>query len=324
MTNGGFAPNLFTSPEKKAPRDGFGEGLLTLGETMLNVVGLTAGVVESVRMDEFAKRFPDRFFNVGIAEQNMACIASGLSLSGKIPFAATFGSFMARAMDHIRVSIAYGNLSVKLCATHCGLNVGPDGATAQMLEDLAMFRVLPNFTVIVPADFYEAKKSTIGAAFIKGPVYIRVGREKTPVMTTEDTKFEIGKAELFNEGKDVTIIACGPIVYNSLLAAKELEKENISVRVINNHTIKPIDVNTIVRTAKDTGAIVTVEEHQINGGLGSAVSEVLAQNYPVPVKFVAVNDVFAESGSSAELMKAYGLTSQDIANAVREVLKRKK
>jgi len=319
-----FALNLFEKPDKMAGREGFGDGLVALGETTLNVVALTAGVVESVKMDKFAKMFPERFFNVGIAEQNMIGIASGLSLSGKVPFAATFGSFMARAMDHIRVSVAYGKLNVKLLATHCGLSVGADGASAQMMEDIAMFRVLPNFTVIVPGDFYEAKKSIIGSAFIKGPVYIRVGREKTPVMTTADTKFEIGKAELFNEGRDVTIVACGSLVYDALIAAKQLEKEDISVRVLNNHTIKPIDSETIIKAAKETGAIVTAEEHQIYGGLGSAVSEVVAQNYPVPVKFVGMKDVFGESGTSAELMKAYGMTSQDIVNAVKEVLKRKR
>jgi transketolase len=320
-----LSKNLFTNVEKTRTRDGFGEALVKLGEINDKVVALGADLAHSVRSMWFAQKFPERFFQVGIAEANMTGIAAGLARVGKIPFMSTFGVFASgRNWDQVRMSIAYPKMNVKICASHTGVfSVGEDGASHQSLEDIALMRILPNMTVIVPCDKPETVKATFAAAEIKGPVYLRFGRENVPVITTEETPFEVGKAEVFREGDDVTIIACGPMVYDALIASKKLEEEGIDARVINNHTIKPIDTETIVKAARETGAIVTAEEHQIHGGMGSAVAEVLTQNYPVPIKMVGVKNKFGESGSPDDLQRTYELTSDDIIKNVHEVISKK-
>ena len=307
--------------ELKVCRDGFGEALLELGKRNKDVVVVSADLAESTRCLEFGKKYPERFIEVGVAEQNMAGVAAGLALEGKIPFICSFGVFSpARNWDQIRISICYNKANVKIIGAHAGLNVGEDGATHQAMEDMAITRVLPNMTVIAPCDFEETKKAIWAAVKFEGPVYIRFAREKSPMMTLPNTKFKIGQAEVFKEGDDVTIIACGPMVYEALLAAKDLKKEKIQAEVINCHTIKPIDVKTIIRSAKKTNRVVTIEEHQINGGLGSAVAEVLAQNYPVPMKIIGMPDKFGESGTGKELLDKYGLNSKHIVNEVKSLL----
>ncbi|MDI6826700.1 MAG: transketolase family protein [Candidatus Aenigmarchaeota archaeon] len=317
--------DLFTNPKKAKTRDGFGEALVKLGEINEDIVALSADLAHSVRAMWFAEKFPERFFQVGIAEANMTGIAAGLARMGKIPFMSTFGVFATgRNWDQVRMSIAYPNMNVKICASHTGIfSVGADGASHQSIEDISLMRVLPNMTVIVPCDKIETRKATFAAAKIKGPVYLRFGREDMPVITTEETPFNVGKAEIFRDGEDVSIIACGPMVYEALLASKKLEDEGIDGRVINNHTVKPIDTETIIKAARETGAIVTAEEHQVIGGIGSAVGEVLGQNYPVPIKMVGVQDRFGESGDPKDLQKAYGLTNEDIIKAVYAVIKMK-
>ncbi len=317
--------DLFTSVKKAKTRDGFGEALVKLGEINENVVALGADLCHSVRAMWFAQKYPERFFQVGIAEANMTGIAAGLARMGKIPFMSTFGVFATgRNWDQVRMSIAYPNMNVKICASHTGVfSVGEDGASHQSLEDIALMRILPNMTVIVPCDKIETRKATFAVAEIKGPVYLRFGREDVPVITTEETPFNAGKAEIFRHGDDVSIIVCGPMVYDSILASKKLEEEGIDARVINNHTVKPIDKETIMNAAKETGAIVTVEEHQTFGGMGSAVSEVLSQDYPVPIKMVGVKDKFGESGKPDELQRHFNLTTDDIIRAVHEVMRKK-
>ena len=311
--------------KQKPTRDGYGEGLVAAGEKNSDIVALGADITASVRVDWFRDRFPDRFFNLGIAEQNHMGIAAGLSLAGKVPFVTNYGVFLAgRAWDQIRTTVCYSNLNVKLGGAHGGISVGPDGATHQALEEVSIMRCLPNMKVIVPADYLETKKATIAAAEMFGPIYIRFGREKVPMITNEETPFEIGKAYCVREGTDVAIIACGVMVYEGLVAAEALAKEGISVMVINNHSVKPIDEKTIIEAAQKTGAIVTAEEHQVAGGMGSAVLEVLAQNCPVPVKMVGVYDRFGESGEPDILMKEFGLNSESLINAVKEVLAKKK
>ncbi len=306
-------------------RDGFGKGLLELGAQNKNVVVLSADLTDSTRAIWFKKQFPDRFFGLGVAEQDMIGTAAGLALCGKIPFACTFGVFASgRAWDQIRISVAYMNLNVKIAGTHGGISVGPDGATHQAIEEVALMRILPNMTVIVPCDAVEAKRATIEAASIKGPVYLRLGRSGVPVITKEDTPFKVGKANLLREGKDLTIIACGQLVYDSMLACDLLAKEGISARLINLHTPKPIDREAIIKAAQETGAIVTVEEHTILGGLGSAVAEVVVQSNPVPMKMIGIKDRFGVSGEPEELFKYFGLTPSDIVNAAKEVVSRKK
>ena len=308
-------------PELKACRDGFGEALLELGKRNKNVVVVSADLAESTRCLDFSKKYPERFIEVGVAEQNMAGVAVGLALDGKIPFICSFGVFSpARNWDQIRISICYNKANVKIIGAHAGLNVGEDGATHQALEDIAITRVLPNMTVIAPCDYEETKKAVFAAAKFEGPVYIRFVREKSPVMTLPKTKFKIGKADVFKEGNDVTIIACGPMVYEALTAAKELKKEKIQAEVINCHTIKPVDAKIIIRSAKKTNRVVTIEEHQVNGGLGSAVAEVLAQNYPVPIKILGMPDKFGESGIGKQLLDKYGLNSDHIVNEVKSLL----
>jgi transketolase len=290
-----------------------------------NVVVLGADVTGSVRTDLFMKAFPDRFFSVGIAEQDMIGTAAGLAIAGKIPFASTYGEFaVGRPFDQIRQSIAYSDVPIKICASHCGITVGPDGATHQSLEDLAIMRVLPHMSVATPCDYLETKKMIHATMKWKHPIYIRFFRDNTPVFTDPNAPFAFGKADTLINGTDVTVIACGLQVWEAILAEEILAAEGISVRLINMHTIKPLDKAAIIAAAKETGAIVTAEDHQRHGGLGGAVAEVLAESIPTPMEYVAVNDTFGESGKGDELMKKYGVAKDDIVKAVRAVLKRKK
>ena len=305
-------------------RDGYGKGLLKAGEKDQRVVVLCADLAESTRSHWFMEKYPERFIEVGVAEQNMATIAAGMANYGKIPFISSYAAFSpGRNNEQIRTTISLNNLPVKIAGAHAGVSVGPDGATHQALEDMALMRVQPNMVVISPCDVIEAEKATFAAAFNGKPTYIRLGREKSPVFTTEAMPFEIGKAQILRQGKDVTIIACGPLVYEALLAAEKLEKEGIDVEVINNHTIKPIDTKTILSSVKKTGAVVTVEEHQIMGGMGSAVAEVLVQQNPVPMEMVGMKDSFGQSGTPDELLNFFGLTHPSIVKAVKKVIKRK-
>jgi transketolase len=310
----------------RATRQGFSDALMELGKENPNVVVLGGDVSGSVKVDAFAKAYPDRFFSVGVAEADMMGIAAGLALVGKIPIASAYGEFAAgRPFDQIRQSLAYSEMPVKICASHCGITVGPDGATHQSLEDIALMRVLPRMTVICPSDYLETKRSVKSSlSIMKGPVYIRFFRDNTPMFTDESTPFVIGKANTLIDGDDVAIIACGLQVWEAIKAAETLHAEGISARVINMHTIKPLDKETIIKAAKETGSIVTAEDHQIHGGLGSAVAECLSQVLPTPQEFVAVNDTFGESGKGMELMEKYGIARADIVKAVHRVLKRKK
>lgn len=310
--------------EKKPTRDGFGLGLVEAGEKDERVVALCADLTESTRCHWFAEKFPERFIQVGVAEQNMATIAAGLANYGKIPFIASYAVFSpGRNNEQIRTTISINNLPVKIGGAHAGISVGPDGATHQALEDIALMRVQPRMVVIVPCDAVEAQKATVAAAFNGQPTYIRFGREKSQVFTTKETPFEIGKAYLMRDGKDAVIIGCGMLLYNALIAAEELAGEGIEAMVINSHTVKPIDEKTIIEAAQKTGAVVSVEEHQINGGLGSAVAEVLSRNYPVPQEFIGVQNRFGESGSPDELIEAFGMGIGSIKEAVKKVISRK-
>lgn len=307
----------------KPSRDGYGEALVELGKLDKNVVALDADMAKSTRSEWFMKEYPERFFNMGIAEQDMISTAAGLALSGKIPFASSYGVFVTgRAWDQIRTTVCYTNLNVKF-AGHSGITIGPDGATHQALEDIAIMRVLPNMTVLAPCDAIEMKKATLAAYSTPGPVYIRFTRENTPVFTDENDSFVLGKANVMQDGSDLTIIGCGPMLFHALKAANMLESEGIKARVLNMHTIKPLDIEAIVKAANDTKAIVTVEEHQINGGLGGAVSEAVVRNCPVPVEMVAINDTFGETGTPDELINAYGLCATSIVEAAKKVLSRK-
>lgn len=307
-----------------ASRDGFGEALVELGKADDRIVGLCADLTDSTRMTAFAKQFPHRFWNVGIAEQNMVGMAAGLAMEGYIPFAATYGVFMGRAWDHIRVSVCINNANVKLVGTHGGVTVGADGATAQALEDIAMLRALPHLTIVCPCDAIEAKKATSALATMSGPAYLRLSREPSLTITSLHSPFLLGRAEMMHKGTDVTIIACGIMVEKALIAARTLVKEKISVRVLNMHTIKPIDKQSINDASRETGAIVVAEEHQAIGGLGAAVAEVLALMHPAPMEHVAMPNVFGESGSAQALLEKYKLTSDAIVRAVKRVLRRKK
>jgi transketolase len=310
--------------EWKLARDGFGEGLIELGKEDPRVVVLGADLSDSTRALWFKEKYPERFFSFGIAEQNMLGAAAGLSMGGKIPFVCTYGVFLSgRAWDQIRTTICYSNLNVKMGGAHGGISVGPDGATHQALEDCALLRVLPGMTLVVPCDYHETKKATIAIGKMYGPAYIRFGREKTPVITTPETPFELGKAVVFREGVDLTLIANGYMMSQCLLAAEELAKDGISARVINLHTLKPLDRETIVRAARETGAIVTAEEHQLIGGLGAAVAEVVAAECPVPVAMIGINDTFGESGSPEELLELHGLAAGNVAETARKLLARK-
>ncbi len=311
--------------EEVAMREVYGKTLVELGRENPDIVVLDADLSASTMTKYFAKEFPERFFDCGIAEQNMVTIAAGLASAGKIPFASTFAVFVpGRCFDQVRVSIAHSELNVKLVVTHGGLSVGEDGATHQAIEDLSLITSLPGFTVIVPGDGIETAQAVRTAASVQGPFYIRLPRLKTPIIYTDDYKFEIGKAVELRPGKDVTVIAIGIMVAAALEAAENLYKEGIDCRVVNMPTIKPIDEAAIARAAEETGAIVTAEEHLEHGGLASAVAQVAAKNHPAPMEFVAVKDTYAESGTPAELLKKYGLTADDIEQAVKKVLKRKK
>jgi len=318
------AENIFSGPDQIPARNGYGEGVVEAGRADDNVVVLCCDLTESTRNAEFKETFPNRFIEVGIAEQNMAGIGAGLAFSGKIPYISSYATFNpGRNWDQIRVSICYSMANVKIMGAHAGISVGPDGATHQAMEDIAITRCLPNLTVIVPCDYWETKKAAIEIARIKDPVYMRFGREKIPVVTTEKTPFKIGKADTYRNGEDVTVIACGSLVYEALIAAEELSQNGIDVRVINCHTIKPIDETAIINAAKETGAIVTAEEHQVHGGMGSAVAEVVAKNFPVPMEYVAMMGRFGESGEPDQLMHKFGLDAAGIQKAVKKALKRK-
>jgi len=318
--------NIFDTKnlEMLPTRDGYGKGLLKAGEKDERVVVLCADLAESTRSHWFKEKYPERFIEVGVAEQNMATIAAGLANYGKIPFISSYAAFSpGRNNEQIRTTISLNNLPVKIAGAHAGVSVGPDGATHQALEDIALMRVQPNMVVISPCDAIEAEKATYAAAFNDKPTYLRFAREKTPVFTTEKMPFEIGKAIVLREGKDVTIIACGPLVYEALLATETLAKEGIEAEVINNHTIKPLDKKTILASVKKTGCVVTVEEHQIMGGMGSAVAEVLAQNLPTPIEFIGMKDSFGQSGTPDELLNFFEMTHPHIVKAANKVVKRK-
>ena len=315
----------FEKYDNKPTRHGFGEGLVELGEKDERVVVLGGDITGSVMTSMFKDKFPDRFFSIGIAEQNATTIATGLALSGKVPFFASYGAFCAlRNADQLRISVCYNEANVKIGGGHSGISVGPDGATHQILEDMAFLRALPHMTLVVPCDYVEARKATVAIGEMDGPAYIRFGRSATPVFTRPETPFTLGKAETFRQGNDVAIIACGPMVWEALVAAEELAKEGIEARVINLHTVKPLDVETVVSAARECGAIVTAEEHQILGGMGSAVAQAVVKNGPVPMEFVGVTDTFGGSGDPDHLMEVFGLTSEYIIKSVHKVLKRKK
>ncbi len=320
-----LATNIFSKKISLVPpRNGYGSGLVCAGKVSPNVVVLCADLSESTRSQAFQKTFPSRFIEVGVAEQNMAGIAAGLALSGKIPFISSYAVFSpGRNWDQIRVSICYSNTNVKIGGAHAGISVGPDGATHQALEDIALMRVLPNMTVLCPADALETEKAVIAASKMNGPVYIRFGREPVPVITTSHSPFRIGKAQIVKQGTDVTVVACGSMVYEALIAARALSPK-LSVEVVNNHTVKPLDIGTLSRSVSKTRALVTAEEHQKAGGMGSAVLEALGAKLAVPAEQVGVNDTFGESGKPPELMKKYGLSSDDIVRAIMKVGKRKR
>jgi transketolase len=313
--------------EQKPTRDGYGKGLVQAAKKNPNIVVLCADLTESTRSEAFKKEFPGRFVEIGVAEQNMASVASGMAAMGKIPYISSYAMFSpGRNLEQIRTTIAYNERHVIIAGAHAGVSVGPDGATHQAVEDIAIMRVIPGMSVIVPCDAIEAQKATAAAADLEGPVYLRFAREKTPVFTTDETPFKIGRAEIFwDSGKkpDVAIIACGPLLHNAVLAAAELEKKGIKSRVVNNHTVKPMDEKIIIQAAKDAGALVTVEEHQIAGGMGSAVAEVIARNRPVPIEFVGVANRFGESGEPQELIRRFGMSPKNIIAAVQKAIKRK-
>jgi len=310
--------------EKKDTRSGFGDGLTELGKLNSNVVALCADLTGSLKMNEFKKNHPERFFQIGIAEANMMGIAAGLTIGGKIPFTGTFANFSTgRVYDQIRQSIAYSGKNVKICASHAGITLGEDGATHQILEDIGMMKMLPGMTVINTCDYNQTKAATISIANHKGPVYLRFGRPKVPVFMPENKKFEIGKAVKLQEGNDVTIIATGHLVWEALEAYKVLYENGITADIINIHTIKPLDKESIIRSIEKTGCVVTAEEHNYYGGLGESVSRLLSSNTPKPQEFVAVNDTFGESGTPAQLMEKYGLSANVIVEKVKKVIKRK-
>jgi transketolase len=307
-------------------RKGFGEGLLQAGKMNEDVVGLCADLTESTKMDLFAKEFPNRFIEIGVAEQNLATVASGMAAMGKIPFISSYAMFSpGRNWEQIRTTIAYNDRKVVIVGSHAGVSVGPDGGTHQAIEDIAIMRVIPNMCVITPCDAIEAFKATVAILEWNTPVYLRLAREKTAIITTADTPFEIGKAQILWESQNpvVTIIACGALAHRALLAAKELEVGGVGSIVVNLHTIKPLDNETIISCAKKTGAIVTVEEHQIAGGMGSAVAECLAANYPTPIEFIGVHDQFGQSGKMDELIAHYKMDTPDIVAAAKKVISRK-
>jgi len=319
---------LTDTPDLVPIRNGFGEGLLLAAEANKNIVGLCADLVESTRMEAFAKKFPERFIEIGVAEQNLASVASGMAAMGKIPFISSYAMFSpGRNWEQIRTTICYNDVPVKIAGSHAGVSVGPDGGTHQAIEDIALMRVIPNMVVISPCDAHEARKATLAAAKTKEPTYIRLAREKTPVITTEDSPFTIGKATMLFETKrgapDVGIIATGALVHTALVAAQQLEQEGISVSVLNMSTIKPLDTSAVFDLAQSAAALVTVEEHQIAGGLGSTIAEVLAEHNPTPISFVGIRDQFGQSGTPTELLTHYGMDVKTIIKAVHKVLSQK-
>ncbi|NQD70634.1 transketolase family protein [Sphingobacterium shayense] len=314
----------YTYTESKDTRSGFGAGLLEAGKQNENVVALCADLIGSLKMNDFIKEFPERFFQIGIAEANMMGIAAGLTIGGKIPFTGTFANFSTgRVYDQIRQSIAYSGKNVKICASHAGLTLGEDGATHQILEDIGLMKMLPGMTVINPCDFNQTKAATIALASYQGPAYLRFGRPVVPNFTPADQKFEIGKAIMLNEGTDVTIIATGHLVWEAIQAGEELEKLGINAEIINIHTIKPLDSKAILESVNKTGCVVTAEEHNRLGGLGDSVAQLLATKQPTPQEYVAVDDSFGESGKPADLMEKYGLNAAAIVAAARKVITRK-
>ncbi|PIN73259.1 transketolase [Candidatus Woesearchaeota archaeon CG10_big_fil_rev_8_21_14_0_10_45_16] len=309
--------------ERVPTRNGYGDALVELGKKNKNIMVLCADLTESTRVHKFREAFPDRFVEIGVAEQNLVTVGSGLAAVGKIPFVSSYAMFCpGRCWEQIRTTICYNNRNVKVIGAHSGISVGPDGATHQALEDIAIMRALPNMIVVVPADYEQTKKATKAIAEWQGPAYMRFAREKTEQVTTAKTPFEIGKAQVLKDGKEVLLIGAGPMIHECLVAAEELQKQGIKAMVINCHTIKPLDKKTIVAAAKKCKRVVTVEEHQINGGLGGAISELLAENHPVPIERVAVNDRFGESGEPDELLVKFGLSSQHIVKAALRVRKR--
>jgi transketolase len=314
----------FTFTEKLDTRSGFGAGLLEAAQKNENVVGLCADLTGSLKMDAFQKSFPERFFQVGIAEANMIGLAAGMTIGGKIPFTGTFANFSTgRVYDQIRQSVAYAHKNVKIAASHAGLTLGEDGATHQILEDIGLMKMLPGMVVINPCDFNQTKAATLAAAEYYGPVYLRFGRPAVPNFTPADQKFEIGKAVLLNEGTDVTIFATGHLVWEAILAGEKLAESGINAEIINIHTIKPLDIEAVVASSKKTKCVVTAEEHNYMGGLGESIAAALAKNFPCPIEFVATNDTFGESGTPDQLMKKYGLTSENIVEAAKKSISRK-
>ncbi|MBI9054276.1 MAG: transketolase family protein [Bacteroidales bacterium] len=314
----------FDYSEKKDTRSGFGAGLYELGKTNENVVALCADLIGSLKMNDFVKDFPERFYQSGIAEANMIGTAAGLTIGGKIPFAGTFANFATgRVYDQIRQSVAYSGKNVKICASHAGLTLGEDGATHQILEDIGLMKMLPGMVVINPCDYNQTKAATLAIAEYEGPVYLRFGRPSVPNFTPVDQKFEIGKALLLDEGTDVSIFATGHLVWKAIEAAQALEEKGISCEIINIHTIKPLDEEAVLKSVSKTKAVVTAEEHMMNGGLGDSIAQLLSRKLPTPIEMVAVNDTFGESGKPAELLTKYGIDTKDIISSVETVLKRK-
>ena len=309
---------------QKDTRSGFGDGIVEAARKNPNIVALTADLLGSMKLNQFIKEFPERFVQCGIAEANMIGIAAGLTIGGKIPFTTTFANFSTgRVYDQIRQSVAYSGKNVKICASHAGLTLGEDGATHQILEDIGMMKMLPGMTVIVPCDYNQTKAATMAIADYEGPVYLRFGRPVWPIFTAADQKFEIGKAQFFSQGTDVSIFACGHMVWQAIEAGKQLEEKGISVEVVNIHTIKPLDTEAILQSLRKTKCAVTVEEHNIIGGLGDAVAQVAAKNFPVPIEYVGTNDTFGESGTPMQLLTKYGLDAPHIITAVQKVMARK-
>ena len=315
-----------TGLQQVPTRNGFGEGLVEAAQRDPRVLALCADLVESTRMQAFRDAFPERFVELGVHEQMLVAMAAGLASAGKVPFVASYAMFCpGRAWEQVRTTMCLNETNVKIAGAHAGVSVGPDGATHQAIEDIAIMRCIPNMTVLVPCDAVQTRKATLAAAALDGPVYIRFGREKSPVITTEDTPFEIGRAQVFRDGADVAIVACGILVQNALVAADELAREDgVHCLVLNNHTVKPLDAASVIAAARRCGAVVTVEEHQVAGGAGSAVAEVLAEEYPVPIQFVGVRDRFGQSGTPDELIELYGMGVRSIKEAVRTVVRRKR
>lgn len=314
----------YTYTEKKDTRSGFGAGLYELGQTNPNVVALCADLIGSLKMNQFADEFPDRFFQAGIAEANMMCMAAGLTIGGKIPFAGTFAAFATgRVYDQIRQSVAYSEKNVKICASHAGITLGEDGATHQILEDIGLMKMLPGMTVINTCDYNQTKAATLAIAEHEGPVYLRFGRPVVPNFTVADEKFEIGKALMLSEGTDVTIVATGHMVWEAILAGEELEKQGVSAEIINIHTIKPMDNEAILKSVAKTGCLVSVEEHMVAGGLGESIASLLAKNTPCPMELIGVNDEWGQSGTPVQLLEKYGLNSESIIKSALKLVRKK-